>query len=148
MNLKTTLENDLRSSLKSKDTVATSALRMILAAIKNEELDKGKALDDADITKILSTQAKQRRESIDAFEKGGREDLVAKEKKELEIIKSYLPEPLTEEQLGTIIDEAITEANAASAKDMGTVMKLVMSKAQGQADGKLVSEIVRKKLSP
>jgi uncharacterized protein YqeY len=147
MNLKTKLENDLKVALKARDGASVSAIRMILAAIKNEELKDGKTLDDAGTIKILSTLAKQRRESIEAFEKGGRDDLAQKEKKELELIKQYLPEALTEEELSQIIDAAIAEVNATSPKDMGAVMKIVVPKSQGRADGKLVSEIVRRKLS-
>jgi len=147
MNLKTRLESDLKVALKARDGALVSALRMILAAIKNEELKDGKTLDDAGTIKILSTSAKQRRESIEAFEKGGRDDLAQKEKKELELIEKYLPEALTEEELSQIIDAAIAEVNATSPKDMGAVMKIVVPKSQGRADGKLVSEIVRRKLS-
>lgn len=148
MNLKERLEQDLKVALKSRDAAGTSALRMVLAAIKNEELKKDGVTDDAGVTKILSTLVKQRRESIEAFEKGGREDLAQKERNELELIQKYLPEALTEQELSQIIDAAIAESKAASPGDMGRVMKLVVPKTQGRADGKIVSEIVRKKLSP
>lgn len=147
MNLKTKLENDLKVALKSRDAMSISALRMMLAAIKNEELKGSEKIDDATRIGVLAKLAKQRRESIEAFEKGGRNDLADKEKKELQIIEKYLPQPLSEAELEKMIDSAITEANAASPQDMGNVMKIVMPKVQGRADGKLVSEIVRKKLS-
>jgi uncharacterized protein YqeY len=147
MNLKTKLENDLKVALKSKDAATTSALRLVLAAVKNDEL-KGKGeIEDAAVMQVLTKLAKQRRESIDAFEKGGRQDLVDKEKKELGIIEGYLPQPLSESELDQIIDEAISESKAAAPQDMGKVMKIVMPKTQGRADGKQVSDIVRRKLS-
>lgn len=148
MALKLRLESDLKSALKSRRTSDVAALRLILAAMKNEELAKRKELDDSDIIGLLSTLAKQRRESITAFEQGGRADLVEKEKAELELIQTYLPKQLTEKELDKLIDEAIAEAKPESPSDMGKVMKIVMPKTKGRADGKLVSELVRKKLSP
>jgi uncharacterized protein YqeY len=147
MAIKDTLEKDLIAALKSKDSVATGALRLLINAIKNEEL-KGKGeVDDNAVIGVLSTQAKQRRESIEAFENAGRTDLAEKEKRELEIIQNYLPKQLSEDELEKLVDEAIAEAGASSPKDMGKVMKLLTPKTKGRADGKMVSELVKKKLS-
>ncbi len=147
MTLMSRIENDLKTGLKSGDKAAVVTLRMLLSAIKNEELKTGKKIDDNAVIAVLSTQMKQRRESVDAFEKGGRSDLVEKEEKEIEIIQRYLPKPLSEDELAKLVDEAIAEANAQSPKDMGKVMKIIMPKAQGRADGKTVSELVKQKLA-
>lgn len=148
MTLKARLENDLKTALKSKDTLTTAVLRLVLSALKNEELSKRAKLDDNAVISVLSTLVKQRRESITAFEQGGRIDLANKEKAEIEIINKYLPKQLSNEEIEGLVDEAVSETKAASVKDMGKVMKVLMPKIQGRADGKLVSEIVKKKLSP
>lgn len=153
--LKEKIENDLKAAMKSKDMAALSALRLVISAIKNKEIEArglgkikaGDSLEDTDVLKVLSTLAKQRQESMEMFKQGGREDLLNKESAELKIIEKYLPAKLSKEQLEKIIDEAIKEAGATSAKDMGKVMKAVMPKVAGQADGKLINEIVRQKLT-
>lgn len=147
MTIKIRLASDLITALKSKDVEATSALRLLINAIKNEELKSRGELDDAAIIGVLSTQAKQRRESIEAFENAGRTELAAKEKREFEIIQKYLPAQLSEDELAKFVDKAITESGASSPKDMGKVMKLLKPKTAGRADGKVVSELVRNKLS-
>lgn len=147
MMLKSRMEDDLKTGLKSNDKAAVATLRLLLSAIKNEELKTGKAIDDAGVIAVLSTQLKQRHESIDAFEKGGRNELAEKEKNEIEIIRRYLPKPLSDDELAELVDEAITESNAQSPKDMGKVMKIVMPKVQGRADGKAVSDLVKQKLA-
>ena len=148
MTIKARLANDLITALKSKDAEATSALRLLINAIKNEELKSRGELDDAAIIGVLSTQAKQRRESIEAFENAGRTELAAKEKRELEIIQKYLPAQLSEDELAKLVDEAIAESGASSPKDMGKVMKLLTPKTKGRTDGKKVSELVKTKLAP
>jgi len=155
MGLKERLENDLKTALKAKDTIAVGALRMVLAAVHNREIDErglgklkpGDILDDGGVVKILNTLAKQREESIEMFQKGGRDDLVKKETAELALLQRYLPSQLSDEKIEGIVDEAIKAAGATGPKDMGNVMKLVMPKVAGQADGKKVNEIVRQKLS-
>ena len=155
MALKEKIENDLKAAMKSKDMASTNALRMIIAAIHNREIEErgqgklkpGGILDDAGVMKILSTLAKQRQESIDMFKQGKRDDLVKKESAELALIQRYLPSQLSEGEIETIVEEAILEIGAAGPKDMGNVMKLVMPKLAGQADGKIVNEIVRRKLT-
>ena len=147
MTIKAKLESDLITALKSKDAEATSALRLLINAIKNEELKGRDEVDDAAIIGVLSTQAKQRRESIEAFENAGRTELAEKEKRELEIIQNYLPEQLSEDELNKLVDEAIAEAEATSPKEMGKVMKLLTPKTKGRADGKVVSQLVQTKLA-
>ena len=153
--LKDKIEGDLKSAMKSKAAAQVSAIRLILSAVKNKEIEErgagklkaGDSLDDAGLAKLLATLVKQRQESIEMFKQGNREDLMKKEQAELEIIKQYLPAQLSENELEKIVAEAIKEAGASSIKEMGQVMKVVMPKVAGQADGKLVNEIVRKKLA-
>ena len=142
MSLLEKIEDDLRSAMKASDRLKVSVLRMAKAAIKNRQIDMGKELSDADIIPVLSTLAKQRRESIEQFSKGGRQDLADKESLELAILQSYLPEQITPEELDRIVLEAIKESSAAGAKDMGKVMRLVMPRTKGAADGKIVSQRV------
>lgn len=153
--LKEKIEGDLKTAMKSKDTIALSALRMAISAIKNKEIEArgagklkaGDSLEEADVLKVLSTLAKQRQESIEMFKQGGRDDLQKKEASELKIIERYLPSQLSKADVEKIVESAIKEIGAANIKDMGKVMKAVMPKVAGQADGKLVNEIVRQKLT-
>ena len=147
MTIKEKLQQDLKESLKKKDTLRLNTVRSIINAIKNKEIDLRRELEEEEIYGILTTLAKQRRESIEQYEKGGRQDLVEQETKELEIIKEYLPEQLSEEEIEKIVKETIEEVNATSMKDMGKVMKAVMPKVKGRADGKKVNEMVKKILS-
>lgn len=154
MALKEKIENDLKAAMKSKDTVVAGALRMVVAAVKNREIEDrgngklklGDSLDDAGVLKVISTLAKQRQESIDMFKKGGRDDLVKKEMAELALLTRYLPSRMSEAEIEKNVAEAIKESGASGPKDMGNVMKLVMPKTAGCADGKLVNEIVRRRL--
>lgn len=153
--LKEKLEGDLKAAMRSKDAAAISAIRLVLSGIKNKEIEErgagklqaGDALDDAGVIRVLSSFAKQREESIDMFKKGGREELVKKEQAELEILQRYLPSQLSEAEVEKIVGETIKEVGASGMKEMGQVMKAVMPKLAGQADGKLVNEIVRRMLS-
>ncbi len=147
MNLKEKLRSDLKEALKAKDSLRLNTIRSIINAIKNKEIDQKKELEDEEIISILNTLAKQRRESIEQYEKGGRQDLVDKEKKELEIILTYMPTQLTEEEIEDIVKKTMEELNAKSLKDMGKVMKTIMPKVKGRADGKKVNELVKKLLS-
>jgi len=146
MALKDRIVGELKSAMKAKDAPATGCLRLILAAIKNREIEKRGELDDAECIKVLSALTKQRNESIDMYRQGGRQDLVEKETAELNLIRSFLPKPLSEEELSRLVDEAIAETEAGSVKDMGKVMKTLSPKVSGRADGKQVSELVRSKL--
>ncbi len=137
------LDDDLKVALKASDGLRVSVLRMVKSALKYRQIDKGGDLSEEDISAVLSSLAKQRRESIEQFSKGGREDLAEKERQELSILQSYLPEQLSPEQLDSIITDAIKESSASGVKDMGKVMRLVMAKVKGAADGKLVNTRVK-----
>jgi uncharacterized protein len=138
---------DLTASMKAQDALRTSTLRMVKAAMMNRRIEKGSDLDDEEMLKLLRSLVKQRRESVDQYAKAGRHDLVAKESAEIEIIEDYLPQPATEGEILQAVAAAILETGASSMKDMGKVMKATQSALAGKnADGKLVSEIVKAKL--
>lgn len=142
------LNKDYIQAMKDKDQVKSQTLNFLRAQLKNVQLDKkADTLEDADVIATIKKQVKQRQDSIEQFKTGGRDDLVAKEEAELAILKSYLPEELSVEELSKIVNEAIDEAGATSMKEMGVVMKIVMAKTEGRADNKTVSELVKKALS-
>ena len=142
------IDGNIKEALKAKDKVKVSTLRMVKAAVQNaRRRERADELDDGDRIKILASQAKRHKESIASFEKGGRSDLVEKEKAELAIIQAYLPEQLGEEEILKLIRESVTETGAGSTSDAGKVMKVVMPKVRGKADGKLVNQLVIKELS-
>ncbi len=141
------INDDLKGAMKEKKTIKIETLRMLKAEIKNVTISKkGTSLEDKDVFQIISKQIKQHRDSIETFSKGGREDLAEKEKQELEILQSYLPKQLSKEEIVSIVKQAIVETSAASRSDMGKVMKVVMEKVKGAAEGKLVSQIVAEQL--
>jgi uncharacterized protein YqeY len=142
------LDDDLKGALKASESLKVSVLRMTKAALKNRQIEKGGDLSQEEITAVLFTLAKQRRESIEQFTKGGREDLAEKERLELVILRSYLPEQISPEELDVIIMEAIKETTATGTKDMGKVMRLVMSRVKSTADGTMVSQRVQHLLGP
>jgi uncharacterized protein len=146
MSLLNRLDEDLKTSLKKADRLKLSVLRMAKAAIKNQQIDKGRELHDEEIFAILSTLAKQRRESIEQFSKGGRDDLVLQEKQELEILQSYLPAQLSDGEIDEMIRQAINESAAKTEADMGKVMKLLAPRIKGLADGKSVNNRARELL--
>ena len=146
MSLQQRLDGDLKAAMKSSDSLKTSVLRMVKAAIKNKQVEKRKDLSDEEIISVISTLTKQRRESIDLFSKGGREDLAEKERQELAMLQLYLPGQLSPEDLDRIIMEAINESSAEGVKDIGKVMRLIMSRVQGAADGKVVNQRVKELL--
>ncbi len=141
------LDAELKEALKSRDELKVSVIRMTKSSLKNKSIEKMATLTDDDILSVLSSLAKQRRESIEQFSLAGRTDLAEKEKKELEIIQTYLPKQLSSEELDEIILFAIKECNAVSPNDMGKVMKIVAPKTKGAADGKIVSQKVRELLT-
>ena len=145
--LKQKIDEDLKAALKSRDAIRASTLRLLKAALCNAEIAKKEEIDDNEVTAIIKKQLKQRKDSIEGFKKGNRQDLVDKEAKELEILKAYLPEEIKPEELLTIVREAIAGIEGASLKDMGKVMKEAMAKAKGRADGRIISDIVKKELS-
>jgi len=143
MTLRERIEIDFKAAFKSSDKARLSSLRLIKAALKNREIEKGGELSDEEVIEVLSTLAKQQKESIVEFRKGGRTDLVRKEEAELGVIKEYLPEELPEEEIDRIINECISEVSASSIRDMGRVMKVLMPRIKGRADGKVVNAKVR-----
>jgi uncharacterized protein YqeY len=145
--IKDRLKEEMIAAMKAKEAEKLGAIRFIQAAIKKVEVDTRKEMDDAAVTPILMNLAKQRRDSIEQFRKGGREDLAVKEESELKLIQSFLPEQMSADELGKIVDAAIQEAGAKSMRDMGVVMKAVQAKAAGRAEGSVISETVKKKLS-
>ncbi len=146
MDLKQQLEQEMKEALKARDTFKLNVIRFLLAQIKNKEIDLRKPLSNEDIYKIIQTLVKQRKESISFSEKAGRTDLVEKEKAELSLLEAYLPKSLTEEEIKTIITDVIKELNATQ-KDFGKVMKALMPKIAGRADGAKVNELVKKLLA-
>lgn len=147
MGLKEKLIKDMEEAMKAKDKVRLSTIRMINSLIKNAEIDKRGELTDEEIVSLLQKYAKQRRESIELYEKGGRQDLVEKEKAELAIVESYLPEQMGEDEIRKVVEEAIAETGASSLKDLGKIMKIVIPKVKGKADGSVVNRIARELLS-
>ena len=141
------LTEDMKTALKSGDKNRLSTIRLLRGQIKDAAIDKRSDLTEPEEIDALSNAAKKRRESIQAYSDAGRQDLVEKEQKELEIIQSYLPAQLSQEELLSIIDTTIDQVGAMTPNDMGKVMQAVMAQVKGRADGKLVNELVRKKLS-
>lgn len=142
------IQEDLNRALKEKDKVAVSALRMVLASLNNARIAKGADLTDDDAVREVSKDAKRHKESIAAFEAGGRGDLAEKEKRELEVISAYLPEAFSDSELTKMVDEAISALGAESISDLGRVVGAVMSSGGARADGARVSQIARAKLAP
>lgn len=147
MIFKTKIDQDLSIAAKAKDKITLSTLRLIKAALHNREIDLKREVSDAEFLQILSSMVKQRKDSIEQFARGGRADLVKKEEAELEIIQAFMPQPLSEESVLHEIRKAIAETGAVSIKDMGKVMKVLMPRLTGKADGKHVSEKVKEALS-
>lgn len=137
---------DLVGAQKKRDGLVVSTLRMLLAAVKNAEIAKGSELTDDEVLEQIAKSAKQHRESINAYEKGGRGDLVEKEKAELSVLEKFLPEQMSGEEVGRIVDEVISSTGAKGAGDLGRVMGQVMAQVKGKADGNVVSGVVRSKL--
>ncbi len=148
-NLQDQIKKDLITSLKAKEENRVSVLRMLQSAIKNKEIElkKREGLSDEEIGQVVASEAKKRNDSIESFKSGGRDELAAKEEKELEILKNYMPEQMSEEEVGKIVGKVIADTRAASAADFGKVMGKVMAELKGKADGNLVSKLVKEKLS-
>jgi len=149
MSLRDQILADVTVAMKAKDAARTSTLRMLKAAIVNRQIEKGGELDDEELMKLLRSQVKQRRDSVEQYEKGGRQDLVDKERAEIAVIEGYLPQAASQDEIDKAVAAAIAETGAASIKEMGAVMKAVMPRLAGKnADGRAVSETVKKKLTP
>ena len=137
-----TLMNDVKAAMKAHDMTSVNALRGVLAKVKDLTVNAGKEMTDESILQVIAKGVKQREESIAQFESAGRAELAEGEKKELELLKKYLPAQLSEDAVAAIVKEAVAATGATSKKDMGKVMKEVMARVKGQADGKLVSRLV------
>ena len=147
MSLIKRISEDMTTAMKARDQARLAPLRMAKAALMNREVEKGRELDDAEAQLVVASLIKQRRDSVEQFLKGGREELAARETAEIATLEAYLPPPVDPADIERAVDEAIKESGATSAKDLGRVMKGVMTKLAGRgADGKVVNEIVRRKL--
>ncbi len=146
MPLKETLAEDLKDAMKSKEKVKKNVVTMVRAAIKQREVDERIELDDAEIIDIIAKQVKQKKDSIEEFQKGNRLDLVDLTNDEIKILLNYLPPQLSEDELEQIVKDAIEETNAQTKKDLGKLMAVIMPKVKGKADGKQVNQIVARYL--
>lgn len=150
MSISDQVDSDIKDAMRARQADRLSVLRLLKAAIKNAAIEKGGqagVLDDAEATAVIRKQVKQRQDSVDSFEKGGRPELAEKERAEITILQTYLPRALSAEEIGKYIDEAIAETGASSKAQMGVVMKAVQAKAAGRADGKTLSQEVQKRLN-
>ena len=145
--LKKRITDDMKSAMKAKDRQALKAVRMILEAIKQKEIDERIELNDAQVMTVIQKMVKQRKDSISQFSDAGRSDLVEIEEAELEIINNYMPEQLSDEEVASVVDKAINDSGANSMKDMGKLMGMLKSQLQGKADMSLVSQLIKSKLS-
>ena len=147
MSLRDRLTEDLKLAMKSRDQLRMDVIRMVKAAIINKEMELKKDLDDAEMSKIMTTLIKQRRDSVEQYEKAQRPELAAKERQEITIIEGYLPQALSPQQLEELVGSVIAESGASALRDMGAVMKAVMVRLAGQpVDGKVISDLVKSKL--
>jgi uncharacterized protein YqeY len=146
MALREEITKQMAGAAKSGDKLRLSTLRLLLAAVKNKEIELRKELSDEDIHQVAATLSRQRRDSIEQFKKGGRLDLAEKEEKEFEMLKDFMPPQLSADEIKEVVKKAASETGAAVTEEMGRVMKAVMAELKGRADGKLVQEIVREVL--
>lgn len=148
MSLGKQIVSDLTTAMKAQDAARTSTLRLVKAAMMNRQIEKGSELDDDDVQKLLRSLVKQRRDSIEQYEKAGRQELVDKEQAEINVIETYLPKAVSQEEIEQVVAAAIAETGASSMKDMGKVMKAAQAALAGKnADGRMVSEVVKAKLA-
>ncbi len=148
MSLKERIVSDLTASMKARDAARTSTLRMVKAAVMNREIEKGGELTEEEMTRALQSLVKQRRDSIEQYEKGGRAELADKERAEVTVIEEYLPRAASREEIERAVEEAVAETGATSMREMGAVMKAAQARLAGRsADGRTVSEIVKARLS-
>jgi len=148
MGLEERLVEEMKHAMKSNDKLRLSTIRMIRSAVKNKEIEQRSQLTDESIVKVIQGLVRKGEESVEQFRVGGRMDLVEKEEKEIEILKSFLPQPLSREEILRVIDQSIEETQASSLKDLGKVMKSIIPKLGGKADGKLINQLVKERLSP
>jgi uncharacterized protein YqeY len=147
MNFQKKIDQEMLLAAKEKNKLRLSAVRLIKAALHNKEIDIRRNLDETDFLQLLSAMVKQRKDSIDQFKKGGRMDLVEKEEAEIRVIQEFMPEQMSEEDVSAEVETAIREVGAVTTRDMGKVMKVLMPRIMGRADGKLVGDKVKSKLS-
>ncbi len=149
MSFQDKINQDIKAAMLARESVKLGVLRMLKSALMNSAIEKGGAgstLEDADALAIVRKEVKKRHDSVEAFEKGGRPEMAAAEKAEIEILNTYLPQPLSADEISALVQSAITEAGATSRKEMGAVMKIVNEKAAGRADGRTISTEVQKHL--
>jgi hypothetical protein len=150
MTIQQRIDSDMKDAMRAKDASKLSVLRMLKSAVKNAAIEKGGAtaeLDDAEATQVIRKQVKQRQDSIESFETGGRPDLAAKEKEELAVLNAYLPQAMNADELAAAVRETIAETGATSRAQMGAVMKALQTKLAGRADGKTLSQEVQRQLA-
>ena len=147
MSLQEQISAALKDAMRARDEVKMATLRLVLTAIKNREKEARSLLEDQEVISVITSQIKQRRESIEQYRKAGREDLVETEEKELQILQGYMPEQVSEEEISSTLDKIIAEVGAVSMKDMGKVMKAAMAKLAGKAEGGAINAMVKEKLS-
>ena len=147
MSLKEQLANDLKDAIRQRDESRKIAIRMTISAIKNAEIERGAALSEADVLTLVSREAKQRRESIAEFEKADRRDLVEKEQAELEVLQSYLPAPVSRDEIAEAAREVIAEVGAGGPRDKGKVMPVLIGRLAGRAEGREINEVVTELLA-
>lgn len=147
MTLQDQLMNDLKAALRERDELRKSAIRMALAALKNERVAKNAELTEQEMVAVLRKEVRVRQDAMQEYEKGGREDLVAQESAAIEIVESYLPDMLGRDEIVEMARNAIAETGAAGPRDMGSVMRVLMPRVQGRADGRMVSEVVKELLA-
>lgn len=145
--LRDRLNEEMKQAMKARDEIRLSVIRLIRSSVKNREIESRHELNDGEITEVVSTLVKQRRESIRMFGEAGRSDLVEKEEKELSVLLAYLPQQLSREEVEALVVQAIADSGAQGPKDMGKVMKAIMPHVTGKADGSLVSAVVKEKLA-
>ncbi|RLB68154.1 MAG: GatB/YqeY domain-containing protein [Deltaproteobacteria bacterium] len=146
MGLKDDIAAAVKDAMKKREKLRLGVLRMLMSEMKNRQIESRKDLEDADILQVITRMVKQRNDSAEQFSKGGRDELAAKEKSEIEVLQTYLPKALSENELENLVKEAIAETQATSKKDMGKIMKVVMPKIAGRADGKAVNQMVARLL--
>jgi uncharacterized protein len=147
MALKERLDEDMKQAMRERAQLRLDTIRMLKSAIKYREIELAKALDDAGVIAVVAGEIKRRRDAIEQYRAGNRQDLADKEQKEMEVLQAYLPQQLTEAELRAKVDEAAKKVGAQGMKDMGAVMKALMPEVQGRADGKVVSDLVKARLS-
>lgn len=146
MALKEKISEDMKAAMKAHEKDRLAVIRMVRSAIRQMEIDGKKELDDEGVIAVISKEVKMRKDSLEEFQKGGREDLVAKTQAEIDVLLPYLPKQLSEEEIAALVKEAVEQTGASAPKDMGKVMGVLMPKVKGRADGKLVNGIVKSML--